>query len=111
MSIKSGQMTGLVALTAATDQVIANPAALTSQEFYNLVVQDTAGAGDTVELFLSDDATSAAGERIDRVVLGASETKAFLPVGVPAGKFLIVKAGVTGTTIHGEYIYRDGADA
>lgn len=111
MSIKSGQMTGLKALAATTDEVISNPAAGTSQEFYNLVVQDTAGAGATVELFLSDDATSAAGERIDRIVLGTDETRAFLPVGVPAGKYLIAKSGVAGVALHGEYILRDGADA
>lgn len=110
MSIKSGQMTGLIALTAATDLTIANPDPKTTEEYYNLVVQDSAGTGATVELFLSDDSTSAAGERIDRVVLAANETKSFLPVGVPASKFLIAKADAAGVTLHGEYIYRDGAD-
>ncbi len=110
MSLKSGQTTGLIALAAGVDKVISNPASGKTHEFYNLVAHDTAAAGDTVELFLSDTSASAAGNRIDSVVLGAGETKRFLPVGVPTGKYLIAKATTADITIHGEYIYRDGAD-
>lgn len=110
MSLKSGQTTGLIALAAATDAVISNPASGKSHEFYNLIAHDTGAAGDTVELFLSDDATSASGERIDKVILGAGETKRFMPVVVAAGKYLIAKAATATITVHGEYIYRDGAD-
>lgn len=104
-------MTGLLALTASTDYTVSNPPSGATHEFYNLIAHDTAGAGANVDLFLSNDAASAAGERIDRVQLGANETKSFQPIGVPAGKYLIAKSSASGTTVHGEYIYRDGADA
>jgi hypothetical protein len=103
-------MTGLITLAAASDNVVIGALVGASAEFYNLVVSDTAGTGVTVDLFLSDDATSAAGERIDQVVLGANETKSFLPVGVQAGKYLLAKPTVVGAVMHGEYIYRNGSE-
>lgn len=111
MSIKSGQMTGRLALTSAADNTVSNPGAGATHEFYNLVVSDSAGTGMTVDLYLSSDATSAAGERVESVTLGANETKVFMPVGVLPSQYLIAKPSAAGAILHGEYIYRDGADA
>jgi hypothetical protein len=111
MSIKSGQMTGRLALTSATDNTVSNPGAGITHEFYNIVVSDSAGTGMTVDLYLSADATSATAERIERVTLGANETKSFFPVGVLPSQYLIAKPSAAGAILHGEYIYRDGADA
>jgi hypothetical protein len=102
-------MTGLIALAAA-DNTVYQAAAGTSAEFYNLVIAETAGATATVDLYLSADATSAAGERIERISLGANETKVFQPVGVKASQYLLAKPSTAAITLHGEYIYRDGSD-
>lgn len=111
MSIKSGQVTGLLALSSGADTTVANPGSSETYEFYNLVAHETSGSGGgDVELFLSDDAASAAGERIDKVTLAAGETAVMQSVGVPAGKYLIAKAGAADITLHGEYILRNGAD-
>lgn len=111
MSIKSGQMTGLLPLTNGLDNLIRQTGSGDTSEFYNLVVSETLGAAVTVDLFLSDDATSAPGERIEQVILSANETKAFQPVGVSKAKYLLAKPTTGGAVMHGEYIYRDGSDA
>ncbi len=110
MSVKSGRMTGLITLTAATDITIRQSPSNTSSEFYNLVLTDTGGAGGTIDLFLSTDSTSAGGELIERITLAAYEAKNALPVGIPSTQYLIARASAGGMVAHGGYIYRDGGD-
>ncbi len=63
-------------------------------------LHEQTGVGETINIFLSPDSTSAAGERIDQVVFAANET--FQPVSmlltVPKDNFLIAK-GTTGSLV------------
>lgn len=70
------------------------------------------GGGDTLNLFVSNDATSAAGERIDQVVLAANETKPslFTTVVLSPGQFLLGNAiGANLLNIEAIYIAYDGS--
>lgn len=110
MGIKSGQMTGRIALSAA-DNTVSHPGGGETHEFYSLTIHDSAGTGMSVEIFLSSDATSAAGERIETLTLGVNETKSYaVPIGVKQSQYLIAKPSAVGCTLHGEYTYRDGSD-
>jgi len=92
MPIKSGNTSTVLVLS--TDTTLLNPttgrAVITSA-----VLHEQTGAAETVELFISANSASAAGERIDRIVLAANETNMPLALGglaVPSGYYLIGKA-------------------
>lgn len=98
MPIKSGNSSSAVVLI--TDTTLLNPttgrAIVTS-----LVLSQTTGAGETVDLFLSSDASSATAERIERVVLAANETidpASMVNFAIPDGYYLIAK-GTTGSIV------------
>lgn len=111
MALKSDNSSGLISVANA-DTTILNNTTEGRWVVKQISLHDYNSGGDTVELFLSSDATSAAGERIDRIVLGANETKPglFVPFNIPAGSYLIAKA-TTGSRINVEAIYtsRDGS--
>jgi len=105
MSIKGNNTSGLIAATAADFTILQNT---TSGRWAVTIINlhDQLGAGDTVDLFVSADAVSAAAERIDNVVLAANETQssAFTTVVLSAGQFLLGNA-VTGGQVAVEAIY------
>jgi len=113
MSIYSGRAiggaAGLVAIAAA-DTTLLNPGTGTTFDVYEFYVHDQGGAGATLEVFLSSNASSAAAERVRYVVAGANETKPIEGLIVPAGYFLIGKGSATGLNVTGKYIYRDGSN-
>lgn len=104
-----GDSAGIVAIAAA-DTTIANPETGTAFDIYEFYAHDRSGSGTTLEIFLSSDATSAAGERVRYVSIGANETKTLEGITVPAGYYLIGKAGAADSiNITGKYTYRDGS--
>ena len=111
MAIKSGQVIDRVTLSATTDATVTNSTATESREVYSLVIHEYGGVGGNVDLYLSADATSAAGERIERIVIGANETKLFNVVGVAASQYLVIQSSVGSVNYHGLYTLRNGDDA
>ncbi len=105
MSIKGNNSSGLVAIPSGDVTILQN-ITTTRWAVTAIHVHDQLGVGDTVELFVSADATSAAGERIDKLVLGVDETKdaAFVPVVLQAGEFLLGN-GLAGGQLVVEAIY------
>lgn len=113
MSIASGRVIGASGITAigATDTTILNPSTGQTFDVYELYAHDRSGSGTTLEIFLSSDATSAAGERVRYVSIGANETKTLEGLTVPAGYYLIGKAGAADRiNITGKYTFRDGSN-
>ena len=112
MSAISGRAlgaSGVVAITNA-DTTITNTEAGTTYDIYEFYAHDRSGSGTTLEIFLSSAATSAAGERVRYVSIGANATKTLEGLTVPAGYYLIGKAGATDRiNITGKYTYRDGS--
>ncbi len=105
MSIKGNNSSGLVSATAADFTILENTS--NSRWTVNIInLHEHGGVGDTVDLFKSPDATSAAGERIDQVVLAANDTipSLFTPVNLAPGEFLLGNA-VTGALVNVEAIY------
>ena len=86
-------------LILATDTTLLNPTTGRAAVTFASLHEQT-GAAETVELFISPDATSTAGERIDEVVFAADDT--FQPVSmlltVAQDEFLIAK-GTTGSLV------------
>jgi hypothetical protein len=113
VSIKSGQIIGPIAI-AATDTVLAGPVAAGAKyEFYNLALHNTGAVTTTnIEIFVSADGTSSAGERVRYAgSVGANATVPLDPIGVPAGYYLIAKGSATGINFDGLYTIRDGEQA
>ena len=111
MAIKSGKPIDRIDLTASTDATVRNPATGETDEVYQLNAHATTGTGGNVDLFLSDDATSAAGERIDRITLSGNDTDTFKPVVVNSTKYLIAQSDFAGCTLNGAFTQRTGSDA
>ena len=105
MSIKGNNTSGLIPATAADFTILQNTTT-TRWAVTQIHLHEQVGTGDTVALFKSADAVSAAGERIDQVVLGANETKDSLATTtvLEAGEFLVGNA-VTGALASVEAIY------
>lgn len=105
MSIKGNNSSGLKPATAVDFTILEN---ISNGRWVVTAISlhEHAGTGDTIELFVSSDAISAAAERIDNIVLGANETKPglFTPVVLAAGEFLLGNA-VTGALANVEAIY------
>ena len=80
-------------LILVTDTTLLHPTA--GRAFVSVAsLHEQTAAVETLELFISTDATSAAGERIDLLTFAASETKSpgSLIRGIPSGYYLIGKA-------------------
>ena len=111
MTIKADNSSGLIAV-GSTDTTVLNNTSNGRWTVKSISLHDHSGSGDTVDLFKSSDATSAAAERIDQIVLAANETKqvVFVPVEIPSGYYLIANA-TTGARVNTEAVYtaRDGA--
>lgn len=105
MAVKGNNGSGLIAATAADFTILSNTTtgrwAVTA-----INLHEQLGVGDTVALYVSADATSAAAERIDNLALAPNETKSsfFTPVVLSPGQFLLGNA-VTGGQVAVEAIY------
>ena len=98
MGIKSGNSNDELVLS--TDTVLLHPttgrAVITSA-----ILSEQTGAQETIELFVSSDASSAAAERIEKLILTADETidPISLPDrSIPDGSYLLAKGG-TGSLV------------
>jgi hypothetical protein len=93
-------------LVLITDTTLLNPTTgRASITFANL--HEQTGAQETVELFVSTDSSSAAGERIDKIVLAANETVSPISLAglsIPSGSFLIAK-GTAGSLVKADLSY------
>ncbi len=79
MSIKTNNTSGVITSGAAsTDFTVLNNISTGRWAVTIINIHANTAAGDTVELFVSPNATSASGKRIDKVVLAADETKSSL---------------------------------
>lgn len=105
MSIKGNNSSGLIAVPIG-DITVLNNTTLTRWSVSSINLHEFGGTGDTVELFKSVDATSAAGERIDKIVLAVDETKPslFVPFNLAPGEFLIAN-GLVGALVNVEALY------
>ena len=105
MSIKGNNSSGLISATAVDFTILQNTST-TRWSVNSISLHDYGGVGDTVELFVSADAVSAAAERIDKIVVAIDETDPglFIPFNLAAGQFLVGKA-VTGATVNVNAIY------
>lgn len=105
MGIKGNNSSGLVSATAVDFTILQNTTS-TRWAVTTIELHDHSGSGDTVELFKSADAVSAATERIDNIVLGANDTiqALFVPVILEAGEYLLGNAA-TGGNVNVEAVY------
>ena len=111
MTIKAAPIT-LTTLAATTDVTVTSTSSSENKEVYSLIIHDNGGAGgQVVDLYISDDAVSAAAERVERITLAAAESKAFKPVALAKSKFLVIQSSAASVGFHGAYILRDGSDA
>jgi hypothetical protein len=95
----------------SSDTTISSTDASTTKEFYSATVSNTsASTGQSVEFFLSTDATSAAGERCGYLWLDGKEQKK-ITFALPVSQYLIAKGSGTDLRISGPYIQRTGPDA
>ena len=98
MAIKGNNaVTGVLILN--TDTTLLNPTTGRAAVTFASLHEQT-GAEETIELFISSDASSAAGERIDKIVLAANETTqpVSMLLTIPDDFFLIAKA-TTGSRV------------
>ncbi len=94
MTIKVGNAANGLEI-AATDTTLLSSDALERKVISSATLHEQTGAAETVELFLSADATSAAGERIDILKFSPDETKnpvSLFNRAIPASTFLVAKA-------------------
>lgn len=105
MSVKGNNSSGLIAVPAGDVTVLQNTTT-TRWAVESVNLHAISAVGDTVDLFKSANATSAAAERIDRLVLAGDDTPSslFTPFNLAPGEFLIANA-VTGALVNIEAIY------
>jgi hypothetical protein len=105
MAIKGNNSSGLISVPAGDVMVLQNTTT-TRQTVTAINLHEYGNTGDTIEIFKSADAVSAAAERIDEVVLAANDTvqSLFTPVNLAAGEFLLAN-GATGGLVNIEAIY------
>jgi len=105
MSIKGNNSSGLITVPAG-DITILNNNTTTRWSISSINLHEFGATGDTIELFKSADAVSAAGERIDKIVLAADETKPslFAPFNLAPGQFLLAN-GLVGALVNVEALY------
>lgn len=111
MSIKSGQIIPLIAVTDADATLLAASGAGITREVYRATLHNTTAGAITVELFLSADAASGAGERFRYYSVDANSQKSVEPFGIPAATNLLSNASAAGLYFEGLYTQRDGEDA
>lgn len=106
MSIKGNNTSGLISANAADTTILQNTSTSDRWAVTSISLHEYGGTGDTVELFVSNDATSSAAERIDKVVLATDDTeKSLFPTLVLfASQYLLAKAA-TGSLVNVEAIY------
>lgn len=99
MAITTGNATNGIAI-AATDTTILTAATATRVSITFASFHEQTGVAETVELFVSTDSSSAAGERLDKLIFAANETiqPVSALIALPAGSFLIGKA-TTGAVV------------
>ena len=104
MSIKSNNSANVLILV--TDTTLLNPTAGRASITFASLHEQT-GVQETLELFVSTDATSAAGERIDKLVFAGDETinpTSLAGLTIPSGSYLIAK-GTTGSLVKADLSY------
>lgn len=104
-SIKGNNSSGLISVPSG-DVTVLNNDTSTRWAVGAINLHTETAVGDTVELFKSPDATSASGERIDRIVMAGDDTQPglFTPFNLEAGLFLIATS-TTGGLVNIEAIY------
>ena len=98
MAIKSNNAANVLVLV--TDTTLLNPTTGRASITFASLHEQT-GAQETIELFVSTDASSAAGERIDKLIFAADETISPTSLAgrtIPSGSYLIAK-GTTGSLV------------
>lgn len=92
MAIKGNQSANGILIGTGDTTLLHPTTGRASVTFASL--HEQTGAQETVELFLSSDETSAAGERIDIIIFAANETRQPISmlVTVPDGFYLIAKS-------------------
>lgn len=112
MTIKSGRPIVETALAASTDTTVTNSTTKQTKEVYSLIFHDSSGTGgQVVDLYLSDDATSAAGTRIEQLNIPADGAVEAKPVTLAKGKYLVAQSDAIGVNFHGSFTQRDGVSA
>ena len=104
MSIKSNNVANVLVLV--TDTTLLNPITGRASITFGSLHEQT-GAQETIELFVSTDSSSAAGERIDKIVFAADETinpTSLAGLTIPSGSYLIAK-GTTGSLVKADLSY------
>lgn len=89
-----------------TDTTLLNPTTGRASITFASLHEQT-GAQETLELFVSTDSSSAAGERIDKLVFAADETQnptSLAGLTIPSGSFLIAK-GTAGSLVKADLSY------
>ena len=100
MTIKAGIAANNLEV-ASTDTTLLNSSASERKVVESISLNEQTGAAETVELFVSTSATSAAGDRIATLVFAPNETKnpvAGFNRAIPSGSYLIAK-GTTGALV------------
>lgn len=98
MTIKSGIGANSI-VVGSGDTTLLNPSSDERFVVSSGTFHEQTGAAETVELFISPDATSAAGERFQEMKFSPDETKNPVSIynrAVTAGSFLIAKAATGG---------------
>jgi len=104
MTIKGGNTANVLILV--TDTTLLNPTTGRAVITFASLHEQT-GAEETLELFISTDASSAAGERIDKLIFPANETQSptsLAGLSIPSGSYLIGK-GTTGSLVKADLTY------
>ena len=104
MAIKSNNSANVLILI--TDTTLLTPTEGRASITFASLHEQT-GAQETLELFVSTDASSAAGERIDKLVFAANETispTSLAGLSIPSGSYLIAK-GTTGSLVKADLSY------
>lgn len=105
MAIRTNNTTGIV-LASSGDFTILQNTTTGRVAFTAIDLHDYNGTGDTIDLFVSNDATSAVAERIEQIVLSPNETIAAIstPVVLGVGQYLLGNALTGGTaSVKGVY--------
>jgi len=104
MAIKSNNAANVLVLV--TDTTLLNPTTGRASITFASLHEQT-GAQETIELFVSTDASSATGERVDKLIFAADETispTSLAGLTIPSGSYLIAK-GTTGSLVKADLSY------
>lgn len=106
MSIKGNNSSSLISAAATDTVILQNNSSADRWAVTSISLHEYGGAGDTVELFVSNTSASSAAGRIDKVVIVTDDTEKslFPPLVLFAGQYLLAKAA-TGSLVNIEAIY------